>query len=76
MAELRPAPACAVISGTDRDNDKVFHDIQKQIDVGLQLYSARRKSTDERFHDIFVTLDSLVTAVGEQHRTLSEGAPR
>ena len=77
-APLTPARATAVpISGiTEKDFRKVFRDVGTHISVGLKLYGSRRKDTDARFHDLFVSLDSLLRAVSEHQKTLSEGSPR
>ena len=76
--KLARVAATSTSDVTDRDFQKVYQDVRTHIDVGLQLYmySARRKSTDARFHDLFVLLDSLVNTVGEHQKTLSDGAPR
>ena len=53
---------------------KLFRDLQKHVNVGLNLYQRRRTDTDSKFRDLFETLDAILQPLETHQKAIGNRA--
>ena len=72
---LTALPACTMSAlGEFHSFRKIFRDLRKHVNVGLNLYQARRTDADSKFRDLFESLDPILEPLEEHQRKIGDRA--
>ena len=52
----------------------IFRDLQKHVNVGLNLYQRRRTDADGKFRDIFESYDTVLPPLEAHQRAIGDRA--